>query len=111
MLNPSDLEHIVEHCTEIAKQAAKTEAQTVLHAVIILHLRLANDLVAKGVFTPFEYASSMAQIVKEAERYREETPELFEAISKAARMLEQTFAATQRSLAPPQQPGSPRHSG
>ncbi len=55
MLNPSDLEHIVEHCTEIAKQAAKIEAQTVLHAVVILHLRLANDLVAKGVFTPFEY--------------------------------------------------------
>ncbi len=101
MLHPSDLERIVEHCTEIAKQAAKTEAQTILHAVVILHMRLANDLVAKGIFTPSEYANSMATIVKEAERYREETPELFDAISKAATMLEQTFAATQKSLAPP----------
>jgi hypothetical protein len=96
------LESLVAHIIEVAKEAARAESQTVLDAMVILHVRLAHDLIAKGVFTPDEYARSMATVVREAEKCREENPALFSAIEKAAATLAETFGRPQRSLDVPE---------
>jgi hypothetical protein len=59
--------------------------------MVILHVRLAHDLIDKGVFTADEYARSMATVVQEAEKSREGNPALFAAIEKSAATLAATF--------------------
>ena len=98
MSEGQNLESLVAQIIEVAKEAARVESQTVLDAMVILHVRLAHDLIDKGVFTPDEYARSMATVVREAEACREQNPALFSAIEKSAATLSATFGRPKRSL-------------
>jgi hypothetical protein len=91
MSEATNLDSLVAHIIEVAKEAARAESRTVLDAMVILHVRLAHDLIDKGVFTPDEYALSMATVVKEAEKCRQANPALFSAIEKSATALAATF--------------------
>ena len=86
-----NLDGLVTHIIEVAKEAARAESQTVLDAMVILHVRLAHDLIDKGVFTADDYARSMATVVQEAEKSRDANPALFAAIEKSAATLAATF--------------------
>jgi hypothetical protein len=98
MSEAQNLESLVAQIIEVAKEAARVESQTVLDAMVILHVRLAHDLIDKGVFTPDEYVRSMATVVREAEACREKNPALFSAIEKSAATLSATFGRPKRSL-------------
>jgi hypothetical protein len=91
MSEATNLDSLVAHIIEVAKEAARAESQTVLDALVILHVRLAHDLIDKGVFTAEDYARSMATVVQEAEKCQEKNPALFAAIEKSAMTLAATF--------------------
>ena len=54
MSEAQNLESLVAHIIEVAKNRGG-RVSTVLDAMVILHVRLAHDLIDKGVFTPDEY--------------------------------------------------------
>jgi hypothetical protein len=91
MSEATNLDSLVAHIIEVAKEAARAESRTVLDAMVILHVRLAHDLIDKGVFTADDYARSMATVVQEAEKSRDTNPALFAAIEKSAATLAATF--------------------
>src|SRR5262249_18339653 len=100
MSETPNLDSLVAHIIEVAKEAARAESQTVLDAMVILHVRLAHDLIDKGMFTGGEYARSRATVVQEAEKSREANPALFAAIEKSATTLAATFGRARSIDAP-----------
>ena len=48
MSEAQNLESLVAHIIEVAKEAARVEFETVLDAMVILHVRLAHDLIDKA---------------------------------------------------------------
>jgi len=100
MSEATNLDSLVAHIIEVAKEAARAESQTVLDAMVILHVRLAHDLIDEGVFTADDYARSMATVVQEAGKTREANPALFAAIEKSAATLAATFGQPRPIEAP-----------
>ena len=59
MLDAPDVDLI----RDIAMETARTEAKAVLKTMVILHARLAHDLIAKNVLTHTEYIKSLEKVV------------------------------------------------
>jgi hypothetical protein len=85
----------VDVIKDLAAEAATAKARDVLSVMATLHVHLVNQLIAKSVFSREEYESSMAMLLERSMICSEANPQLSDAISKAATLVEQTFTAMQ----------------
>jgi len=80
MLDAPDVDLI----RDIAMETARTEAKAVLKTMVILHARLAHDLIAKNVLTHTEYIKSLEKVVEDPVSVHDKDPLIFDAVARAA---------------------------
>jgi hypothetical protein len=80
MLDAADVDLI----RDIAIETARTEAKAVLKTMVILHARLAHDLIAKNVLTHTEYTKSLEKVVDDPVSAHDKDPLIFDAVARAA---------------------------
>ena len=80
MLDAPDVDLI----RDIAIETARTEAKAVLKTMVILHARLAHDLIARSVLTHEQYIKSLEKVVEDPASAHDKDPLLFDAVARAA---------------------------